>query len=564
MLRIFRNNGIRFYPVDALLQPIGTRFLELPFALQNIPFQAKQTCKKGCAVWFDDLIKIQVVSSEASVSFNLRNAAGATLLAGNFVNRGAFDGATLFWVTINLAAVAGINNGSTLLIQAGTERYLSEPLYNEPQTTIKIQYSNYLDNYDYGSFRSCEEMVTYVRAELVQNLLPQNKITYEDARGQFKNIAHSWHDGRQLQTQSLNWYEIQILQAALMHDKIRITERPGLYSVVSDYEVWGEEMPQISKQIENYQGYVLSVPLVEKQTYGRRLAGSDNTLLALLVSLLPETNVGATAFTANWQALLGIDFYEVQISTDPNFTTIVQSATGITNNSFTFSGLTSCTKYYYRVRASSCGVFSPWSSNVSQQRQTIHLRGVFQKAVANFDEKIIGLQVNNLLGLASNIQYKLLSGTLTNPNDAAWDLQPFLTLTQLQNNIDLQAGPYSVLFIVTGFAFGTEAVLELAYNTASFWLRVGCTTYNFQSGISQDLLIGGSRRMQIDSITLTNSATVLGYELILSNTQSPVLFATNLAALNSAIAALLPTQQYIIGIYVSNSNTIATINISYL
>ena len=62
------------------------------------------------------------------------------------------------------------------------------------------------------------------------------------------------------------------------------------------------------------------------------------------------------AFT--WNADAGATSYDIQVASDPNFATIVASATGLTGTSFTpGTALSSSTGYYWRVRATNaCGV----------------------------------------------------------------------------------------------------------------------------------------------------------------------------------------------------------------
>lgn len=65
------------------------------------------------------------------------------------------------------------------------------------------------------------------------------------------------------------------------------------------------------------------------------------------------TSVTGTSFVANWNAYDGATTYYLDVSTSPTFATFVlqnQSVLAPTT-SYTVTGLTSCTTYYYRVRA---------------------------------------------------------------------------------------------------------------------------------------------------------------------------------------------------------------------
>lgn len=77
------------------------------------------------------------------------------------------------------------------------------------------------------------------------------------------------------------------------------------------------------------------------------------------------TNVSATA-NLTWAAVSGPGItYDIQIATDPGFTTIVDNASGIPTNSYSSSALLSATTYYWRVKASNACGSSAFSSDFS-------------------------------------------------------------------------------------------------------------------------------------------------------------------------------------------------------
>ena len=80
----------------------------------------------------------------------------------------------------------------------------------------------------------------------------------------------------------------------------------------------------------------------------------------------PATNITATTFDANWSASFGATTYFLDVATDPNFTSFVPGYNNLNVGNvltYTVSGLTCNTTYYYRVRASNaCGISV--SSNV--------------------------------------------------------------------------------------------------------------------------------------------------------------------------------------------------------
>jgi hypothetical protein len=63
-----------------------------------------------------------------------------------------------------------------------------------------------------------------------------------------------------------------------------------------------------------------------------------------------------------WEQSVGASSYQLQISTDPSFSTIVVDRTGITGTSLTLSGLNVSTVYYWRVSASNAGGAGEWSN----------------------------------------------------------------------------------------------------------------------------------------------------------------------------------------------------------
>jgi phosphodiesterase/alkaline phosphatase D-like protein len=65
------------------------------------------------------------------------------------------------------------------------------------------------------------------------------------------------------------------------------------------------------------------------------------------------TSVTGTSFVANWNAYDGATTYYLDVSTSPTFATFVLQNQSVSApaTSYTVTGLTACTYYYYRVRA---------------------------------------------------------------------------------------------------------------------------------------------------------------------------------------------------------------------
>ncbi len=76
-----------------------------------------------------------------------------------------------------------------------------------------------------------------------------------------------------------------------------------------------------------------------------------------LLALADGTMDATTTPTLSWQALSGASSYDIQVATDPAFTNVVASATGLTATSYTVSpALGQDTVYYWRVSANNpCG-----------------------------------------------------------------------------------------------------------------------------------------------------------------------------------------------------------------
>ncbi len=80
-----------------------------------------------------------------------------------------------------------------------------------------------------------------------------------------------------------------------------------------------------------------------------------------IVTLTPPTTINANSFEANWQAIAGVDFYELDVSNNSAFSSFVSGYNA--NNvgdvlTFPVTGLNANNTYYYRVRAFKNGVLS--------------------------------------------------------------------------------------------------------------------------------------------------------------------------------------------------------------
>ncbi|MGB3586303.1 MAG: fibronectin type III domain-containing protein, partial [Tunicatimonas sp.] len=91
------------------------------------------------------------------------------------------------------------------------------------------------------------------------------------------------------------------------------------------------------------------------------------TTLPLSAPLLNEaTNLSSTSFTAVWTSVRNIDTYALEVSTYPDFSTLLLSIDKIIDTTYSVVELAGDQTYYYRVRAVKEGSFSAYSNVKSQ------------------------------------------------------------------------------------------------------------------------------------------------------------------------------------------------------
>ena len=150
-----------------------------------------------------------------------------------------------------------------------------------------------------------------------------------------------------------------------------------------------------------YQEYLLQLQELQLQAIRHLLPGlSPNTIIHYDITATNSagtaTSIGATfitlpnpptvqsatlpvntGFTANWLAPASAGnatySYTLQISTSPTFATVLASQSNISTTSFSITGLSEATIYYYRVRTDNATGSSVWSSISSAVTTTFSL-----------------------------------------------------------------------------------------------------------------------------------------------------------------------------------------------
>ena len=81
-----------------------------------------------------------------------------------------------------------------------------------------------------------------------------------------------------------------------------------------------------------------------------------------LISPTNNATAIATTTTLSWNASANAVSYQIQISSDQNFTSTVINQTGLTTTSYNATGLLNNTTYYWKVNATNAGGTSTWST----------------------------------------------------------------------------------------------------------------------------------------------------------------------------------------------------------
>jgi hypothetical protein len=548
MIKLFQSNGLRFY--DTLNS--SPNYRQRAYSQQRVAARAMACYKQP--VDFSDISRVQAWS-DSQVTLRVYSSANVLLYTLVVPFSHDMDGTGIYNATIDWATITNLDNGSYVTVaNAGGELWRTEPLedirdFHDSKGFLKIIYSNRKDNFTYGSYRKCFEQILYVPAVLWEYDRTENEVTYIDSSLRKRVLKHDFIPTAKLHTDPIPYYLHDLLRDALNHDTILI-----------DNEVWQKhnEGYKISHQM-NASIHLGECLLREADTAVKRIVAQRSNYLALPPTLLPETNIGTNTFTANWEDNEA-DSYDVQLSTTPDFSSIVVSV-NTTNTFYVFSGLTACTKYYYRVRAVTCAGVSAWANNEIRHQISLHFRGANKTNVIEMFEKVTDLQVFNIFNNAANLRYKYAPvHGVTN-----WSIYPYLTLSQVQTQINLSTGIYSLYYEIDNYVVGTDAGVVLDYIADTFWINVGCLVFE-TTGINQRIVLYFKNKVQFDAVLSTNGSTYW-YTLVTSASGDYLVNnASNLTALNNLIATV--TGEYAVVIFVeylaSVMSDITTLNIAYL
>ncbi|MEQ8240951.1 MAG: T9SS type A sorting domain-containing protein [Cyclobacteriaceae bacterium] len=148
---------------------------------------------------------------------------------------------------------------------------------------------------------------------------------------------------------------------------------------------WFKLEPGSTERVQVGTGETLTIPSVTESDNGDYFVEVTNTTTGLedvtlvsrkirldpsvgLIDILEPTDVGLFGFTASWLPKGSIVSYELEVSRDRDFTTLVAgyAPLRLTNTSEVVTGLNFGTSYYYRVRAEFEGsTFSDYSNTIA-------------------------------------------------------------------------------------------------------------------------------------------------------------------------------------------------------
>ncbi len=135
---------------------------------------------------------------------------------------------------------------------------------------------------------------------------------------------------------------------------------------------------------------------------------------------IADADIGSTTFIASWQAVQGVDYYEIDVTTaSSNFSTFVgiYNAENVGNEiNVIVQGLSPATSYYFRVRAVNAGGKSPNSIRRGTTTKGGDPSKVFGVAITSFSSSTVQVQISSPLGaVQANLLYHGITETENKP-----------------------------------------------------------------------------------------------------------------------------------------------------
>lgn len=564
MLQTFFNNGIRFFESNASGAGISTEFEGLPYSEQLLPdMRNKGVPCVGEFVDFNRIIRF-VLWSDAAATVTIYNNAGVAIQSNIPASQNwALDNDTAYYFAIDLSAVTGINNGSYMIATNGTEHLTSEPLISTPNL-YEIEFENEGDHAKLNTFQNCIFLNAFYPAFLREFNIEQFDRVFATSANRYRRLAHGEKKTRSLETVALPPYKIDAFVRQMKSDILKLKVKPTTSDPIRLFE--GEPVT-----IENPTRYNLATAkakIVFDNSLTMRLPYT-NLGAGNVPTLLPLTSLSSTEMQVNWTG--SADTYDLQVATDAAFSNIVVNQTGITQLSHLVTGLTSCTKYYVRVRGIDCSGTSPWVVATGRQYFTVHFRGAHTQQAVQFNEKIVfnSLLVNNVFGMLQGVSFKYSNGAV---EPADWSLFPNLNVADLEAQIQAGGNDYWILCQCTGYSTQNyEGVLMVSYDAAAFYTLLACSSFTLYAAdeATKDIstVIPANNYYEVDTIPGAIFASVRYYGLRTSNVADFTEYQyDNLTDLNNAIKSLSSTTDTILSFYFGTDNSPENLrlDISYL
>ncbi len=264
-----------------------------------------------------------------------------------------------------------------------------------------------------------------------------------------------------------------------------------------------------------------------------------NTLVLNVLSPTPNSTSlsspanGATGVSATgnltWAAVSGPGItYQIQIATDPGFTTIVDNASNIPSNSYSSSVLLSNTTYYWRVKASNvCGAsaFSSGYSFTTSNCSTLMSPNVPKTISATGTPTVTSTLTVSLSGTITDVNVVNLAGSHTYIND-------------LKISIKSPAGTTAVLF---NQICDDEDNFSLNFDDAASAGAIPCpaTTGGNYQPVNAFSVFNGQTAAGVWTLTVNDLANQDGGSLTgwgLNICTNPVVTGISNSSLNNAIS----------------------------